>query len=557
MAASTNTNQINLTSDVNDECSVVGTVVLLKDENLTLSDGTAVDYSNYGNYKALKVTDNGGTPQYVVSLKGHLDVIDLAVYNSSINFVKYPLYQHSMEYSQSNTPLADIVDQPNIEDRENGMFLYDSTFDGTQTRTQRFNDVYQKETSGTWVDQGAYDLIKGAKVGDSVSTTFFKNQGIRNKRTEVVTNDGRLAELQGNSDIYIYYIRKCQMPNDERVDSNKIYTNEPQWSVRPGINMLLVDTVASNNKTAFSIYIDAQGFRTGGYELGYNENNFFDDLGAIGIEIRNHSDLLLTSEYLMIQPNTVGYDKAGRFLGTYSTQFEADNADFPVYVETHLIFPSTTTEYYREGPHYWSLWDADYGSIGATNPDIMTGELVDDPFCFDRHYSSDCNVFLDDNFSPWYSYRFLCNSAATGGGGSATSNTSKMYSDSIINKKIQFQNTVQSQFNLITKGNGLRNIYKYKTKKYRTSTQDRPTMLRTISMTYMSFNSITIKIITENGATTKEIVFDGTTKINELPIKKTTTKVVGLKCKTFELELSTYGSIDDILEINKLSIGYG
>tara|TARA_R100000734_G_scaffold18462_1_gene15441 strand:+ start:3771 stop:5450 length:1680 start_codon:yes stop_codon:yes gene_type:complete len=559
MAASTNTNQINIGGvDGDGENSISSAeVVLLKDESLTLADNSAVDYSNYGNYKALKVTDDSSNTQYIVSLKGHLDTIDLAVRNSSGTYVSYPLYQHSLEYSQSNTPLADISDEAGIEDRNNSMFIYGTNLGGTQSKTQRFNDTYQIEISDKWTDQGKYDLLKGLKVGDTVDVTIFQNQGVRNKRTETVTNDGRLAELSGNSDIYMYYIKEVTTPTDERVDSNKHYRNAAQWSARPGISKLLVDTVSSNNKTSFNIFIDAQGFRTGDYELGYDANNYADDLGGFGFCFYDNNGQELSSEYLLLQPNTAGYDKAGRFLGTYVTDYEAESSDFPVYIEVFQIFASTLGEYYYDGPHYWSEWDAGYGSIDATNPDIMTGELVDDPWCFDRQYTDNCDLQLDTNHNPWYSYRFLSDSSATGGGGSATTNTTKMYNDSIINKKIQFQSSVTEQFNLLVKGDGIRNIYKYRTKKYQTSTQDRPSMLRTVSMTYTSYNPITIRIITENGENSKNIVFDRTTNLNELAKKLTTTKVVGLRCKSFELEITVYGVIDDILEINKLSVSYG
>ena len=562
MAASTNTNQISIDgADSDGENSISNaTVVLLKDESLTLANGDAVDYSNYGNYKALKVTDDNGNAQYIVSLKGHLDVIDLAVRDSNQStFYKYPTYQHSLEYSESDEPLQDIADEPGTEDRENLMFLYDTRFGGSQTRDQRFNDIYQIEIASTWTDQGKYDLVKGLVVGDTVNFTQFQQQGVRNKRTTTVTQDGRLAELQGSSDIYMYYIKEVQTPNDERVDGNKTYTNAPQWSVRPGINKLLVDTVTSNNKKAFEIFIDAQGFRTGGYELGFNANNFADDYGSIRFDFTDGANTSLATEYLYMTPDTEGFDKAGRFLGSYVSQFEATNSDFPIYVQVTMNYSYFNGEYYWDAPHYWSELDAGYGSIGATNPDIMTGEKLDDPWCLDRQYSADCLEQINGDNNPWSKYKFLSDSAGTGGGGTTTVLNKKMYSTGIINNKLQFQTTINKQFNLITKSSqgGLRNFYQYKTKKYKVSTQDRPSMIRTISMTYKSYSEISLEVITENGTQIKNIIFPQSSRIGEVCKPVTITKVIGLRAKVFELQFTVYGVANDSLEINKMSVSYG
>ena len=131
MAASTNSNQIDLSPDQEGEVSVSGTVVLLKDENLTLaSDSSAVDFSNYGNYKAVKVTDDSSNTQYIVSMKGVKDIVKFAVRNSSGTIVEYPVMQHSFEYSDSTTPLD------NFDERNNQALLYDSSVGGNQSRTQ-------------------------------------------------------------------------------------------------------------------------------------------------------------------------------------------------------------------------------------------------------------------------------------------------------------------------------------------------------------------------------------------------------------------------------------
>ena len=296
MAASSNSNQINLTANSDNEVTVSGTVVLLKDESLTLANGSPVNYANYGNYKALKVTDSSNNVQYICSLKGVKDVIKFAVTNSSGSVVEYPVMQHSFEYSSSDTPLADF------DDRENRAILYDATLGGSQSRTQRFNDVYQIEISGTYQTKASYDYLKGAKIGDTVTIVFYKNQTVRVARTSTIHNDGRLAELSGNSDIYEYLIKSVALPNDERVDGNKTYTNSDKgvWSVRPGINKIIFGIVTSNNKKALKVFIDAQGFRTGGSnELGWTIDTFGDNYGSIKFNFYDKSLSYIGTETLV------------------------------------------------------------------------------------------------------------------------------------------------------------------------------------------------------------------------------------------------------------------
>jgi len=552
MAASTNTNQINLASNADSEVTVSNAqVVLLKNESLTLADGNAVDYTNYGNYKALKVTDDSGNTQYIVSLKGHIDTFDLAVRNSSDTYLAYPLYQHSLEYSDVDQPLKDEDGGYNW-----GILAFSGQFGGSQSISQRFKDMYQIEIDSTWTDQGAYDLVKGLAVGDTANVKFFKNQGVRNKRTLAVTNDGRLAELSGNSDIYFYYVKSVTMPNDERVDGNKTYTNEAQWSVRPGINKLLFNTVSSNGKLALQIFADIQGFQTTGFERGFDADNS-EYAGLILFNFYDNNNQQLASEVVLVNPNTEGHDSAGRFLGTYISNLELESSEFPIYVEVSFSPSASLTDYQVDPPHYWSEWSVDYSSFGATNPDIISGELLDDPFCIDRQYTDECSVQISNKTNPWSVYRFLCDASGTGGGGTATTLDKVMYAENLINTKIQFQTSITGQFNLFTKGDGLRNGYRYKTKKFQVSTQDRPTMLRTVSMTYTSSNSITLRFITDNGERVKEMFFDRSTDPTEISKKTTTTQVIGLRCKTFEIEVYTVGVAEDNLEINKLSVSYG
>ena len=155
MAASSNSNQINLSPDQEGEVNVSGTVVLLKDENLTLaSNNAAVDFSNYGNYKAVKVSDDSGNAQYIVSMKGVKDIVKFAVRNKTGTIVEYPVMQHSFEYSDNTTPLDDF------DERNNQALLYDSSVGGNQSRTQRFDDIYQVEVNGKFVSQAKFDLLK-------------------------------------------------------------------------------------------------------------------------------------------------------------------------------------------------------------------------------------------------------------------------------------------------------------------------------------------------------------------------------------------------------------
>jgi len=82
-------------------------------------------------------------------------------------------------------------------------------------------------------------------------------------------------------------------------------------------------------------------------------------------------------------------------------------------------------------------------------------------------------------------------------------------------------------------------------------------MVRTITMTYQSYNPIYVKVITENGSSTKTITFDRTQAENEVVQPKTVTKVIGVRAKFFELEIQSNGSRDDVLEISKVSVSYG
>ena len=558
MAASSNSNQINLTANSDNEVTVSGTVVLLKDESLTLANGSPVNYANYGNYKALKVTDSSNNVQYICSIKGVKDVIKFAVTNSSGSVVEYPVMQHSFEYSSSDTPLADF------DDRENRAILYDATLGGSQSRTQRFNDVYQIEISGTYQTKASYDYLKGAKIGDTVTIVFYKNQTVRVARTSTIHNDGRLAELSGNSDIYEYLIKSVALPNDERVDGNKTYTNSDKgvWSVRPGINKIIFGIVTSNNKKALKVFIDAQGFRTGGSnELGWTIDTFGDNYGSIKFNFYDKSLSYIGTETLVLDPNTPGYDKCGRFLGKYVTESTFDKENFPIYAHIQLFFGSVNVEYTFDTDHFWSEYDAGYGSINATNPDIMSGEQLDDPWCLDRQYSAECNIQLRNDFNPWQFYRFKSDESGSGGGTLPSTITTEAFNQMIVNQKIQYTGSITKQTDFIVQSTsdyqGIVNNYSYTTKKFKVSTSDRPSMIRTVSMTYRSKNPLNICFYDEKNNELSTLLFNGTEKLTGELDTITETKVVGLRAKSFYITLYGVGSTPETLEIFKVNIAYG
>ena len=562
MAASSNSNQINLSADGNGLVTVSGTVVLLKDESLTLADSTAVSYANYGNYKAVKVTDGASNSQYIVSLKGVKDVVRFAIRNALGNYIDYAVTQHSLEYSDADKPLVHFAD------RQNAMFLYDSslTSSNPQSRDQQFKHEYQVEISSAYTTVAKYDLLKGAAIGDTVTIKFYKNQQVKALLDSTTTtyNDGRLAELSGNSDIYEYVISSITLPNDERVDGNKPYTvsDKAVWSLRPGSNKILFNTVSSNNNKAVRIFLDAQGFRTGGTdELGYTSSTFGDDYGGFSVYIENKDGDQVAQEQVTFSPDTQGFDKCGRYLGTYITGYEAEDSEFPLKCRIALNFSNYNGEYLLADLHNWEEYDVDHGSIGATNPDIVTGELENDPFCLDRQHSSECLVFISNLINPWSQYEFITDSSGTGGGGNATTITKLHYSDLVTNQKIQYTGAVTKESNFLIKSTsadqGLVNSYSYQTKKFRISTQDRPSMIRTLSMTYTSFNNIVVRIDIDNGAQTKDIVFNKTTERNKKAQKKSVTEVIGLRAKNFSLTIFASGVNPDILEISKLSVTHG
>jgi hypothetical protein len=466
--------------------------------------------------------------------------------------------QHSFEYSDSTTPLD------NFDERNNQLLLYDSSVGGNQSRTQRFDDVYQVEVNGTFVTQAKFDLLKGAAIGDTVNITMHINQGVKVERTGTIHNDGRLVELTGSSDIYEYNIKSITMPNDERVDGNKSYgiTNKSVWSVRPGINKIIFDTVSGNSNKALQIFIDAQGFRTGGSnELGYTDNNFGDDYGFIKFNFYNKSLEHIGLETLMLDPNTPGYDKCGRFLGSYVTNTEFATDQFPIYTNVQVWFGSANIEYTLDLDHFWSENDLGYGSVGRDNPDIMSGEFVDDPFCLDRQYTADCDLQIHSDSNPWSYYRFQSDTSGTGGGTLPSTITTKSYSQAIVNQKIQYSGSVTKQTDFLIQSSsdyqGIVNNYSYTTKKFKVSTSDRASMVRTVSMSYRSKNPLHIRFYDEKNKELTTVSFDGTEELTGELETVTMTKVVGIRAKAFYMTLYGIGSTPETLEIFKVSVAYG
>tara|TARA_Y100000592_G_C5443416_1_gene304674 strand:- start:533 stop:1585 length:1053 start_codon:yes stop_codon:yes gene_type:complete len=350
------------------------------------------------------------------------------------------------------------------------------------------------------------------------------------------------------------------MPNDERVDSQKVYglNDVGMWSVRPGFNKILRQAVTSNNKKAVQIFIDAQGFRTGGTsELGWNANTFGDDYGHIQVSLYDKNLNFLSEEYIIMSPDTPGFDLCGRFLGSYVTNYTADNDQFPLYVDMDIWFGYANKEYTRDLDQFWSE-HSDFGAIDSTQPDIHLGELLDDPWCLDRQYTDECDIQAHNDNNPWKFYRFI---VETTGGSSASTFTTKVFNQAIANQKIQYTGNVVNQTNFIEKStddlSGLTNNYFYKTKKFRISNGDRPNMLRTISLTYRSKNPITVRIYTDKNQLSSILTFDGTEANTGTIELVTTTKVIGLLAKTFSVGFSNVGSIPETTEITRASIAYG
>ena len=137
----------------------------------------------------------------------------------------------------------------------------------------------------------------------------------------------------------------------------------------------------------------------------------------------------------------------------------------------------------------------------------------------------------------------------------------KAYSQGVVNQKIQYTGSVVKQTQFIVKSDseytGLVNNYSFKSKKFRISTQDRPSMIRTVSVTYKSKNNLLVRFYTDKNLLASQIIFDNTEALNGTIEQVSTTKVVGLRAKTFSIEISGVGSTPETIEISKVSIAYG
>ena len=76
-------------------------------------------------------------------------------------------------------------------------------------------------------------------------------------------------------------------------------------------------------------------------------------------------------------------------------------------------------------------------------------------------------------------------------------------------------------------------------------------------MTYISLNSIVVRIDIDDNSKTKNIVFERTTGPTEKAKQNSVTKIVGLRAKNFTITINAWGINPDILEISKLSVSYG
>ena len=591
MAASTNTNQIALTnSDITTPITVTGEVVLLKYENLTLTSATTdeagtshpnVDFSNYGNYKALKVTDTNGHTQYIVSMKGEKDVFFSIKPHANGGYKRYPIYDHSMELSEADFPLNDFEDR---DPSNNALFLYDGSLGGGQSRNQYFKDIYQAEnSSGTFVDYAKFDVMKGAMVGDTVSCKILTGNQIRVYKTSpgnigdvsTIHQDGRLVSLSGNSDIYSYLFTEITLvTNALRVDTAKTQTamdTGGMWGVRPGLLKLDIgtDTADSDNKVGIQLQMDVRGFdpsyNLAQSELGFTSSDTHEWVGGIQLIYTDVEGTTYESEEIPIQRDTPGWDKSSRIVLEYNSTERFGPGKFPIDVRVSAVFGTVGFEYYQDtDSHFWSEYDSDYGSIDATNPDITTGELLNDPWCIDRSFTDECVYQASGDLNPWQTYVMQVDYETNTQTSAPSGN--KVYADNVVNTKINYGNagSVTTQGLIIGRSNdvyaGMSNTYLYKSKTFRISVAERANMIRTISMTYNSNTPITMTIYTDGESKSKDVFFEATTPTGVGPTyaqMSTNTKVVGLSAKDFCIRLYANQGLPNNIDIRKISIGYG
>jgi hypothetical protein len=542
------------------EITISGTIVLLKDESLTkASDSSAINYSNYGNYKAIKVTDSNSATQYIVSMIGHNNVYDsVRVDNSGSNSVSvaYPTYQHPFELSYLDKPLADYPDGT-----ENLEQIFDAGLGGSQTRDQRFDHSYESTTSDNSITKtGRYDLIKGAMVGDTVTVKFIKGDTVDVTTTGYsgTIQSGLLEALNSSKNIYNYFIHELTFTgsstSDKRVDvsTTTFLSSVPMSATRPGINFLNSGTVsATGGGKVLEFDLDIQGLATIASpslsELGASTSNGLSSNGASFLLIEYiDSTGEGFEEDLLFDSYVPGYDLCGRFKGKYTSSITFNYNQFPI--KAHIkVLTAHSSEINIDHWQGWSRLTEEERS-DSIFPKLAPW-LVNDPFCFDRSYTTSCSISGDDQ-NPWFSFVSLVEHSL----GSLTSSNKNAVQQNTINSAIQWSGSIIKEANVyeLTPDEGVMQRYEYQTKKYYVSTKDRPSMIRTISLTYHSDSDILFKVSTDSDV--KYISFKSTATQNE---EVTVTKVLGMSAKYFDITIVTLQHHPQSFLIRSVQLQYG
>lgn len=539
--------------------TVSGEVVLLKEEALTKTDNSSIDYSNFGNYKAVKITDSASNTQYIVSMIGHNNVYDgvRVDFSSNDTLVKYPIYQHPFELSYLDQPLNEYPDGTANQEQ-----IFDSGLGGSQLRTQSFKYSYESTSaSGSTVVTAKYDLLKGAKVGDTVSIKFIKGDtvevyGFGNTST---IESGLLEPLTGSKNLYNYLIHEMTFTgsatSDTRVDlsSNAFTANTPMSATRPGINKIATGvTTNSSGQKFIEIGYDVQHLGTTSSlavgELGITASNgLFSSAGSYllidYVDVNGDS----FNETLPINSYTPGYDLSGRLLGAFISDIAFEVSQFPII--THMR--AYTTHSNEINIDHWQGWSRLTEEERDDNIfPKLTAWLVDDPWCFDRSFTDACSIQGSGDENPWYSFALKINASGT----STLPNTDYAVKEQSINKRIQYTGSVIKETNIYepSSSDGEFQQYFYRTKKYYVSTKDRPSMIRTISLTYHSKSDVMLKIRSEKAV--REIVFNSTPQNGST---ETVTKVVGMSAKCIDVEIIVAQGYPQSFEIKSIQLQYG
>ena len=539
-----------------------GVVVLLKEESLTkASDSSAIDYSNYGNYKAIKLTDLSGNTQYIISMIGHKNVYDgvRTDYSANDALVKYPVYQHPFELSESSEPLNNFNDGDDL----NQEAVFDASLGGSQLRTQNFKYSYESTSyDGNTIAVGRYDLLKGAKVGDSI--TFKAITGdtvdVNGFGSASTIPSGLLLALNGNKNLFQYLIYEMSFTgsavSDNRVDqsASAFSFNTPMSATRPGINKITtgVATSASGEKFCEMSY-DIQGVGTTSSittgELGITSTNGLFN-GLASVLMFDYTDSLGEefTESLQISPYSNGFDLSGRVLGGFLSSIPFDNSQFPVTVSMQ-VYIDHSKEIIIDREHDWHMLTVNERD-DSLFPITSSSEVEEDPWCFDRSYTTSCDIQGSGDENPWFAYSFkIENTDAT-----IASPPTYDVKEQSINKRIQWTGSIIKECNIYEQSGlqGEPQLYRYQTKKYYVSTKDRPSMLRTVSLTYRSSSDITLQIRTDK--TYKNIIFPKPLLSNE---PTTVTKVLGMSAKYFDVRITINQGYPQNFEIQSIQLQYG